>query len=152
MTDAGQFVLGFANQIFALGGELLGAIRGRTQARPATLVVGIVGTIPKLFAYRLLEPALRLKTPVRLVCVEDERERLLAELVVRGVDVVLSDAPAGPGVHVRAFNHLLGECGVSFLGAPPLARTYRRSFPRSLDGAPVLLPREGSILRGMLER
>jgi LysR family transcriptional activator of nhaA len=70
---------------------------------------------------------------------------------VFGLDVVLADAPVGPAVRVRAYNHLLGECAVSVFGADPLARAYRRGFPRSLDGAPFLLPRAHSALRLALD-
>jgi len=83
--------------------------------------------------------------------IEDAPKRLLAELAVFGLDVVLSDAPVGPGVRVRAYNHLLGECSVSVFGAERLARTYRRRFPRSMDGAPFLLPRQHSALRLALD-
>ena len=152
LTDTGQMTLRYADQIFTLGQELLTAIRSQPSVRALTLLVGVVETMPKLIAYRMLQPALRLPTPVRVVCREDRPERLLAELAVRDLDVVLADAPAGPGVRLRVFHHLLGECGVSFFAAPRVAAAYRRRFPRSLDGAPVLLPRDGSSLRAALER
>lgn len=130
----------------------MSAVRSPAGGRRLTLVVGVSDAVPKLVAYRLLAPALRLGFPVRLVCREDRPDRLLAELAIHGVDVVLSDAPAGPGVKVGAFHHLLGESGVSLFAAPRLASRYARGFPRSLDGAPVLLPREFSALRGPVER
>jgi LysR family transcriptional activator of nhaA len=152
LTDMGQMTLRYADQIFTLGRELLTTIRTQPSVRPLTLVVGISETMPKLVAYRLLLPALRLGSPVRLVCREDRPERLLAELATQDLDVVLSDAPAGPATKVRVFHHTLGECGVSFFGARRVTAAYRRRFPRSLDGAPFLLPRDGSPLRGALER
>ena len=152
LTDTGQMTLRYADQIFTLGRELLATIRTQPSVRPLTLVVGITETMPKLIAYRLLQPALRLGNPVRLVCREDRPERLLAELATQDLDVVLSDAQAGPAIKVRVFHHPLGECGVSFFAAPRVTAAYRRRFPRSLDGAPFLLPRDGSPLRGALER
>ena len=104
--------------------------------------MGIANVIPKWIAYRLIEPALKLPETVRLVCIEDRFERLLAELAVHHLDVVLADAPCGPTVKVRAYNHLLGDCGVSVFGAERLAKSRRRGFPRSLEGAPMLMPRE----------
>ena len=68
------------------------------------------------------------------------------------MDVVLSDVPTSPLVKVRAFNHLLGECSVSFMGTAKLAAAYQRGFPRSLDGAPFLLPGENSTLRRSLDQ
>ena len=152
LTSTGQMTLRYAEQIFTLGRELLATIRTQPSVRPLTLVVGITETMPKLIVYRLLQPALRLKVPVRVVCREDRPERLLAELAIQDLDVVLSDARAGPAVKVRVFHHALGECGASFFAARRLASAYGRRFPRSLDGAPFLLPRDGSPLRGALER
>jgi LysR family transcriptional regulator, transcriptional activator of nhaA len=68
------------------------------------------------------------------------------------VDVVIADGPAGPAIAVRAFNHLLGECGTSFFAAPKLAATIRRQFPRSLHAAPFLLPGAPSAVRRALEQ
>ena len=152
LTSTGQMTLRYAEQIFTLGREMLATIRTQPSVRPLTLVVGITETMPKLIVYRLLQPALRLKVPVRVVCREDRPERLLAELAIQDLDVVLSDVQAGPAVKIRVFHHSLGECGVSFFAAPRVASAYGRRFPRSLDGAPFLLPRDGSPLRGALER
>jgi LysR family transcriptional activator of nhaA len=152
LTDAGRLVFGYADRIFGLGRELTAAMRGRPTAPAATLVVGISDALPKLIAYRLLQPALHLETPVRLVCREDWPERLVADLAVHGVDIVLANVPAGPTIKVRAFNHLLGETGMTFFAAPRVAAAHLRRFPRSLDGAPLLLPRETTPVRAALER
>jgi LysR family transcriptional activator of nhaA len=71
---------------------------------------------------------------------------------MHAVDVVLADAPVGPGTAVRAFNHLLGMSGTTFFAAPPLAEACRQGFPRSLDGKPFLLPAGSAMLRRTLEQ
>lgn len=152
LTEAGQTVYRYADEIFSLGRELMDTVKGRPTGRPLRFVVGIADVLPKLIAYRLLQPALRLSEPLRLVCREDKVEQLLGELALHRVDLVLSDAPIGPGVNVRAFNHLLGECSVAFFGTSHLASLYRRGFPRSLEGAPMLLPVEGTTLRRSLDQ
>jgi LysR family transcriptional activator of nhaA len=153
LTDAGRLVYKYADEIFTLGRELLDAVKGRAPGRPLRLVVGVADVVPKAVARRLLEPALGLGQAVRLVCREDRPlEDFLAELGVFKLDVVLADAPAGPGVAVKAFNHLLGECGTSFFATKRLAAAHRKGFPRSLDGAPLLVPGEGSSLRRLLEQ
>ena len=126
-------------------------LAGRPAGRPVQLVVGIADVIPKLVAYRLLQGLLALREPIHVVCREDRPEVLLAQLALHELDLVLSDAPVGPGVKVRAFSHLLGDCGVSFCASARLARGSRRRFPRSLDGAPMLLPTEASTLRRSLD-
>lgn len=147
LTDSGRSAYRYADEIVGLGQELVDRMKGGAPGREVRLTVGIADVLPKLIAYRILEPALKLAEPVRVEGIEDTPERLLAELAVFGLDVVLADAPVGPTVRVRAYNHLLGECSVSVFGAGRLARAYRRGFPRSLDGAPFLLPRQHSALR-----
>ena len=151
LTDVGRLVFRYADEILGLGRELLETVKGRPTGQPMRLTVGIADAVPKLIAYRLLGPALTGAEPVRIICREDKPDRLLAQLAVHGLDLVLSDAPIGPTTKVRAFNHLLGECGVTFFAAPALARTCRRGFPRSLGGAPMLLPTDNTALRRSLD-
>ena len=140
LTETGRIAFRYADEIFTLGAELLDVLRGQPAGRPARLSVGISDVMPKLVVRNLLEPALRLETPVRLGCIEDRFDRLLGELATHSVDVVLSDTPCPPTSGVKAFNHLLGECGITFFAHRSLAPKLRRRFPRSLDGAPMLLP------------
>lgn len=154
LTEVGRVAFGHAEEIFALGQELVDSVKGRPGVGPLRLVVGVGQSLPKLVARRLMEPALELAKSlgkIRLVCVEDRADRLLAELAAHQLDLVLSDAPVPPGSAVRAYNHLLGECGVSVFATRALAARYRRGFPRSLDGAPMLLPTENTSLRRSLE-
>lgn len=150
-TEAGQLVFRYADEIFGLGRELVDTLEQRPTGRPLRLVVGVDDVLPKEIARRLIEPALALDTPVQLVCREAGLERLLADLAVHEVDVVLSDAPMTPSLSVRAYNHHLGTCGVVWLGTPALAAARRRGFPRSMAGAPVLLPTADTDLRRSLE-
>ena len=152
LTEMGRLVFRYADEIFALGRELSESVRGQPTGRPLRLTVGVSDGMPKLVAFRLIEPALALPQPVRLVVHEQSTERLLAALALHELDVVLTDRLAPPGVSVQAFNHLLGDCGATLFATPKLAAKYRRRFPRSLDGAPFLLPGESSTLRRALEQ
>jgi len=152
LTEMGRMVFRYADEIFALGRELAESVRGQPTGRPLRLTVGVSDGMPKLVAYRLIEPALGLPQPVRLVVHEQSTERLLAALALHELDVVLTDRLAPPSVSVQAFNHLLGACGATLFAAPKLAAKYRRRFPKSLDGAPFLLPGETSTLRRALEQ
>lgn len=148
LTDAGRVVRGYADQIFLLGTELTQAVRAGATSPIRRMAVGIADALPKLIAYRLLAPALESPEPTHLVCREGRPERLAAELLLDELDLVLADAPVGSG---RAFNHLLGTSGVSFFAVAPLAAEYRSGFPRSLDGAPFVLPMTGTSLRRSLD-
>jgi LysR family transcriptional activator of nhaA len=152
LTDMGRVVYRYANEIFTLGRELSDVLKGHPSGRPVRLVVGVSDVLPKLIAYRFLEPALRLAEPVQLICYEDRPERLMAELATFELDLVLADAPLGDLARVRAYSHLLGNCGVTFFAAPSLSPRYKRHFPASLDGAPFLLPVAGAALRRSLEQ
>lgn len=151
LTESGQMIYRYADEIFLLGREMLDTVKGRPTGKPVRFVVGLVESIPKLIAKRLLEPALQLPDPLRLICLEDTLERLLAELSLHNVDIVLSDTPLTGAMKVRAFNHLLGESTVAIFGTKKLARQFRDGFPQSLDGAPFLLPLGASALRRSLE-
>ncbi len=150
-TDVGRVVYRYADEIFALGRELMDTLRDRPTGRPVRLVVGVADALSKLIAYRLIAPALALEPSVQVVCREDRPDRLLAELAVHGVDLVLSDSPIPSTVRVRAFSHLLGECGVTVFAAPAQAAPLRRRFPASLSGTPFLLPSDGTALRRALD-
>lgn len=152
LTEVGRTVYRYADEIFGLGRELLDTIHDRPTGRPVRLSVGIADVVPKLVAYRLLEPALELPEAVQVECLEDHPERLLSELAVHRLDVVISDAPVPPAVKVKAYNHLLGECGVTVFGAEALVRAHKGDFPRRLDGAPWLLPTGETTLRRSLDQ
>jgi LysR family transcriptional activator of nhaA len=152
LTAMGRVAFGYADEIFSLGRELTQTIRGQPTERPLRLAVGVAQTLPKLAAYQLVAPALEMDRPVRLVFREDHPERLFAELALHSLDLVLTDAPLPGSINVKAYNHLLGECGVSFMGTPDLAKRFRDGFPDSLDGAPLLLPTTNTMLRRALDR
>ena len=151
LTEMGAVVHGYADEIFTLGRELQDTVRGRPTGRPLRLTVGIADVVPKLVAKRLIDPARALGQRLSLLCREGDTDALVALLAAHELDVVLADAPLRPGGAVRAFNHLLGECGVSILARADLAGRYRDGFPRSLDGAPMLLPTHATAVRRGLE-
>jgi LysR family transcriptional activator of nhaA len=152
LTETGRTAYRYADEIFSLGSELRDAVAGRRGKRPLRLIVGVPDVLPKLVVYRLLKPALELDDPAQLVTYEGKLEELLADLALHRLDVVLSDAPAGPATAIRAFNHLLGECGIGFFGAANLARRCSADFPASLNDSPMLLPTENTTLRRSLEQ
>jgi LysR family transcriptional regulator, transcriptional activator of nhaA len=152
LTEVGRVVYRYADEIFGLGRELQDVLKGRPRGRPLRLLVGVSDVIPKLIAYRVLQPVLTMAEPVQIVCDEGAPEHLIAELAEYRIDVVLSDAPIPPTVPVKAFNHLLGSSRVGVFAAPQLAAQCRKNFPGCLDGAPFLLPTQEATLRRPLEQ
>lgn len=153
LTEAGRLVYRYADEIFSTGEEMLDALRGRPSNRPAKLIVGVADVVPKLISYRLLKTALELDDPVQLILHEGKANELISALSTQSFDMVLTDVPLNPHtVRVRAFNHPLGSSGVTFFASHALARRYRRNFPASLDGAPMLMPTPSASLRHSLDR
>jgi LysR family transcriptional activator of nhaA len=152
LTEVGRIAYRYAEEIFTLGREMVDVVQGRSTGQPLRLDVGVVDAVPKLVVRRLLQPALTLGEPVKVVCHESSYDKLLADLSLHALDIVIADAPVPSGSSVRAYNHLLGETGVTFFGARPLASTFKRKFPKSLDGASMVLPLEDSTLRRMLNQ
>lgn len=151
LTDTGRLVYSYADDIFALGQELLGALHGQASGRPIRLHIGVGDVVPKLLTRLVLEPALETDQEIRLMCSEGKTEHLLAELALGGLDAVLTDAPLPPGSSIRVFNHKLGESDVDIFGSPELVDRHRRGFPHSLSGAPLLLPSTGTALRRSID-
>jgi LysR family transcriptional activator of nhaA len=152
LTEIGTVVYHYAEEIFTLGRELLDTVQGRPTGRPSRLVVGIAEVVPKLIARALLEPVRTRASKTLMVCREDKVDRLITDLALHALDVVISDSPLPAGSSVRAFNHLFGECGVTVFGRKDLANKYKKNFPRSLDGAPMLLPTPTTALRRSLDQ
>ena len=151
LTETGRMVFSYADEMFRLGLELQDVLDGHTPGAALSLKVGVAMVVPKLLAYRVLEPVLKLEEPVRLVCHEAPLEDLLADLSVHKLDAVLADSPLNPTLNIRAYNHVLGESGISFFGVPEQAQSLQTEFPASLERAPMLMPSGGSNLRRNLE-
>lgn len=151
LTETGHTVNTYAEEIFSLGSELSLWVASGHDGVTGTLNVGIVNSIPKLVAHRVLQTGLELDPPLRLVCRESSFQSLLADLSVHRLDIVLSDRPIPMGFSVKAFNHLLGESPIVFYGEDDLASRVEKAFPASLDGTPMLLPIAGSALRRSLD-
>jgi LysR family transcriptional activator of nhaA len=152
LTDAGRLAYRYAEEIFGLGREFQDVLGGRPTGRPARLAVGIADAVPKLVAFRLLDPVRRMPDPPTIICRDDTPERLLAGLATHDLDLVIADTQPGPATPVRVYAHPLGDSGITVFGTPDLAVTYRRRFPASLDGAPFLLPTEQAALRRQLDQ
>jgi LysR family transcriptional activator of nhaA len=151
LTEAGRIALTYADQIFLLGEQLQEALAETDVEHTMRLTVGISDSLPKLISSRLLEAALALPQRVKLVCFEDKFESLLGDLSVHKLDVVLTDRPVPSGTTLRVFSHLLGESEITLFGLPALAEKYRPGFPRSLNGAPLLLPTRNNAIRGRID-
>ena len=152
LTEEGRLALGYADQIFALGTELEAAVRqARAGQRVLDFRVGVADSVAKSVAYRLLEPALNLAEPVRLICSEGKFPDLLAQLALQRLDLVLADEPMSKRINVKAFNHPLGSTAMSFFAAPALKAQLKGPFPQCLNDMPMLIQGAAASVRQQLE-
>ncbi len=152
LTDTGEMVYDYANEMFSIGRELLSALRQEKRDRPLRFHVGITDALPKLVVHELLRPAFEMDRPVQLICREGKIEALLSELATHQLDVVLADTPGSPLTAIKSFNHRLGGATIALLAEPKLARRLKREFPTSLDDAPAVLPTTNVATRRALDR
>ena len=151
LSEMGRVVFEYAEEIFTVGAELASVVRGQQRSGPTSLALGIVSSMPKLIAERIVAPVIAAEESVRVRCHESSLEQLLSELAVHRLDIVLSDQPVPDGLNIKAYNHRLGESGMSFFAQRSKARRYRGNFPASLMDAPMLLPSPHSALRRRLD-
>ena len=152
LTDVGRIVERYADEIFTVGHELMETLKGRPSGRAPQLTVGVADAVPKLVVSRLLRPLTEGSGAVQITCREGHPDQLVAQLATHALDVVISDTPAASHVRIKVFSQLLGESGTTFFAGPTVARRLARRFPRSLDGAPTLLPTFNTALRRALEQ
>ena len=150
LTETGQLVLSYAEEIFTLGKELEEAAHHLPHGRPQNFKVGIAEVVPKSIAHKIIAPALRLPSPIRIVCRESSLDALLADLTIHRLDLVLADRKIPSSVSARAYNHKLGECGITFFATRTLKKEIAGKFPGCLDGIPLLIPGEVTIVRSRL--
>jgi LysR family transcriptional activator of nhaA len=152
ISETGRMALSYADEIFSLGGELEEVIHQLPKDRPQLFRVGIVDALPKSIAHRILQPALSLPRPIRMICREASLDNLLAELTLHRLDLVLADRPIPANISTRGYSHKLGVCAVSFMATAELVQKLDGDFPRCLDGAPILLPGTGTQLRSVIDQ
>jgi LysR family transcriptional regulator, transcriptional activator of nhaA len=134
-----------------LGRELLTAVRQEPGQRPLRLHVGVADSLSKIIVCQHLAPVFELGRLVRVICREGSLEELITQLAGHKLDVVLADEPSTSALRVRTFNQRLSTSDVVICAAPVLAKRLAKDFPRSLDGAPAILPVGEMALRRQLE-
>ncbi|MFC5461758.1 transcriptional activator NhaR [Massilia niabensis] len=152
LTDAGRRIVSYAEEIFNTGDALLELVRDKTFTTMMSFRVGCADSVSKLIACKLVEPALKLREPVKLICREGRLDSLIADLAVHRLDLVIADRPIPAHFSVRAYNHLLGESPMTAFATATLAAQLGKDFPACLHNAPLLLPGEDFAIHQRLLR
>jgi LysR family transcriptional activator of nhaA len=151
LSEAGVAAMALADQIFQLGEQLPAAVHDAATGQGLRLAVGISDSMPKMVVRHLLQPALE-DTRVRLLCHEDEFDRLLADLALHRLDAVLSDRAAPPNPNLRVYSHALGDAPMAWFAPAPLAKKCTQPFPACLGELPLLLPTGHAAVRSRLDQ
>ena len=151
LTETGRMVFSYADEMFQLGIELQDVLDGQTFGIKVTVKFGVAMIVPKLLAYRVLEPVLQMNESTNLICHEAPLVDLLADMSIHKLDAVLSDCPINPSLNIRAYNHPLGGSGITFFSVPEHAKKLKKNFPENLHDFPFRMPSKSSSLRMNLE-
>ncbi|MFJ4142932.1 transcriptional activator NhaR [Pseudomonas sp. NPDC089734] len=152
LTEAGRLALPYAEQMFQLGNELETMLRSQPDEQQILFRIGVADVVPKSIVYRLIAPTLELNESMRITCREDKLERLLADLAIQRLDMVISDSPMPSHLDIKGHSQKLGECGVSFFATQEVAERLGKAFPACMQGAPLLIPGQDTVVRGRLMR
>lgn len=151
LSEVGRDVFRHADRIFGAGQQLVDFLNGQPTDDHRPLSVGVPDVMSKLVAFRLLEPVYRARPDLEIICHDSRSEDLLTDLAMNRFDVVLTHAPAGSHQKVQAYNHKLGESGLSFCAQKGTPLAGGNDFPQVLSGTPMLLPVAGTELRRSLD-
>jgi LysR family transcriptional activator of nhaA len=151
LTEMGHQIYRYAEEIFALGKELMDVVQSTDSHHTQIFRVGILSSVPKTVAYSVMSSAFQADNPIRLVCREGKLSELLAEMAVHRLDMVIADKPMPSHLNIRAYNHLLGESAISILGSAQLIDNLPEgTFPHILHHAPFLMPSEDFAIHASL--
>lgn len=149
LTDTGQLVLSYAENIFGLGQELLGRLQGRSEGM-VRLRVGSVATLSRNYQENWIRPLLADPT-VTLTLESGMLDDLLRRLRQHQLDVVLANeaVPADPDrpLHCR----FLGSQAISLVGPAGMWRGRTLRMPEDLGGLELALPGPRHALRGQFD-
>jgi LysR family transcriptional activator of nhaA len=151
LTEAGVAAMRQADLIFQLGEQLPAAVRDAVSAPTVRLAVGISDGLPKLTVQKLLQPVMQVAN-LRLVCHEDEFERLLGDLALHQLDVVLSDRAAPPNPNIKLYSHPMGSSNMVWYVPAALLPQGKYAFPEVLATLPILLPTGHTAVRLRLDQ
>lgn len=149
LTDTGQLVLSYANNIFGITQEMLGRLQGRSEGM-VRLRVGSVATLSRNYQENWLRPLLA-DPSVVIVLESGTLESLLDSLVQHQLDVVLANEPVASETQRPLHCRFLGKQAISLVG--PASTWHRQSLriPEDLDGLDLALPGPRHALRAQFD-
>jgi LysR family transcriptional activator of nhaA len=150
LTEMGRLVLGYANEIFRLGSEMVDSIHDRPISKKLRLQIGALDSIPKFLIRALMCEAYDIQNCMISV-MEGEGINLVENLLNHRLDLVISNVPAPTLSTERLYSRSLAKMPLVVVGTEKY-RDCIADFPRSLNGKPFILPTSHSHVRGEIEQ
>ncbi|MCA9544008.1 MAG: LysR family transcriptional regulator [Myxococcales bacterium] len=147
LTPFGEQVQAHAERIFQTGHALMAMAEAGVAPATRTVVIGVAEQLPKDTVRRALAPALAAGAGL-VQLVEGRPRALWRQLTDHELDLMLTDEPL-PAADRREDARqvrLLDEPSMVW-GSEALRLAHQRGYPRSLDGAPFVLPARGTAIR-----
>ncbi len=149
LTEAGKVTLEYATKISDLGQELIQIIDNKSFSERINLSVGALDSVSKHLICDIVDFAHK-KTGCFLSILEDSIESLLSQLVSHQIEIIISDHKLSNLENKQIYSKRIVHRPVVAY-APPQFKHLKRSFPKSLNGAPCIVPTKHSKLRHDVE-
>jgi LysR family transcriptional activator of nhaA len=149
LTDTGQLVLSYAENIFGLGQEMLGRLQGSSEGM-IRLRVGSVATMSRNYQENWIKPLLA-DPSVVLTLESGLLEGLLERLVQHQLDVVLANEAVPAGMDRPLHCRFLGSQAISLVGPASVWKGQTLRIPEDLDGVDIALPGPRHALRAQFD-
>lgn len=145
LTEMGKIVLGYANEIFRLGEEMLDSVHDRPYARRLRLQIGALDSVPKNMIKALMNQAYAIDK-CQITVIEGEGPHLIEELIHHRLDLVISNVSAPHLSGETLFSKSLAKMPLAVFGSAQFAN-LKNDFPLSLKDQPFVLPTTHSQVR-----
>ena len=145
LTEEGEMILKYADEIFAIGDEMQAAIRDRTFKKRSHLHIGVLESLPKRLIYQLVSFARKSRNCSTTV-LEGDGDYLLRELSANRIDLLLTNYTPTVKMTEQFNSKLLASVPISIFGTGKF-RNLKSNFPQSLNNQPFILPTLHSKLR-----
>ncbi|MBC7420328.1 MAG: LysR family transcriptional regulator [Bdellovibrio sp.] len=149
LTEQGKVALDYSKNIFRMGSEMYEVLHDRLKPLKPSLHIGALDSVPKQIVLQLVKQAFKI-SPCQITLSEGKSDELLRELVAHRMDLMVTNfLPAGTngkGLYPKS----LTKKNVAFYGSPKF-KSLKKYFPKSISGAPLILPTYDSRLRQDLD-
>ncbi|MBS0320028.1 MAG: LysR family transcriptional regulator [Proteobacteria bacterium] len=149
LTETGELVLSYAENIFGLGQELLGRLEGGA-AGVVRLRVGSVATLSRNYQENWIRPLLA-DPSVALTLESGMLDDLVRRLLQHQLDVVLANEPAPVDPDRPLHCRFLGSQDIALVGQAATWRGRALRIPADLDGLELAVPGPRHASRGQFD-